>query len=300
MKIVPLQERHLPIVRTWLNRLPYEYGWDDRSINARTLGSELFRPELMPVAEEGGEPLGFLLGYEHEGKGWITALIVRADRQRQGIGTRLVQAVEAQFVRDGISHVTVGWCPLTFFTPGWDVRYTGAVAFMEKNRYRTERRCRVNLWVELTGQDFSTVAEEQRLREQGIIARRATSEDRDKVWELALTSSEGWAIESARSYDNDPLSLFVAEKDGRLINFACYGTGGPMYFGPLLTLPEFRGQGIASVTTRMCMADMQRLGWQRIEINWAGPIGFYTRSVGATIGRIFWWWEKELELTPPA
>ncbi len=294
MKIISLQERHLPTLLNWINRLPYEYGWDARAIHFRTLGDPVYRPEFMLVAEEAREPLGFLLGIVRDGRGWIKGMVVRPDRQRQGIGSRLLQEVEANFAKAGVSQVTAGWCPLTFFAGGWDIRYTGAVNFMVKHGYVTDRKTRVNMWVDLAGRDFGSEAEERRLRELGITARRAAPEDREKVVELARTFSEGWALEVAQAWENDPISLFVAEKEGRMVNFACYGTDAPMYFGPLLTLPEFRGLGIATVTLKRCLVDMQRAGWSRIEIDWVGPIAFYERAVGAYIGRAFWYWEKEL------
>ena len=67
-----------------------------------------------------------------------------------------------------------------------------------------------------------------------------------------------------------------------------------MFFGPTLTIPELRGLGIGTVTLKRCLTDMQRLGWRRIEINSAGPLAYYARSVGASMGRILWSWEKDL------
>src|SRR4051812_38192146 len=60
-----------------------------------------YDPEGCLVAIEGGEPIGFALGIVRrqpmdgvgleEHLGWITAFFVAPERQRQGIGTRLVE-----------------------------------------------------------------------------------------------------------------------------------------------------------------------------------------------------------------
>jgi GNAT superfamily N-acetyltransferase len=295
VNIVPLTERRLPILLKWINELPDAAEWDMRSLRQRSLDDQESSHRVLLVAEEDGEPLGFLLGNVRQEKGWITAMVVRGDRRRQGIGGALLKEAETRFLGVGITHVTVGWSPYTLFTAGWDVRYTSALCFMEKYGYRTERKSRVNMYVDLAGRDFGTEAEEKRLAEQGITFRRGTLADREGAIELANSNSMAWGDEVRMSYQNDPASLFVAEKDGKLVHFACYGSGAPMYFGPTLTLPEMRGLGIGAVGLKRCMADLQRLGWGRCEINWAGPLGFYARTVGAYIGRVLWSWEKELK-----
>jgi mycothiol synthase len=304
MKIIELEERHLPTLLNWINRMPYEYGWDLPALRFRTLEDPTYLPELMLVAEEdaapvgvpSGEPVGFVLGNVRDERGWIKLLVVRPDRQRQGIGGKLLSELERRFRQASVEGITAGFCPLTYFSIGWDVRYSGAVAFLTQHGYQTSRRAGVNMWVDLEGQDYSTDVEEHRLAaEQGIRVRRAEPRDREAVAEFAGGHSEIWRLEVGFAYDNRPTSLFVAERDGDLVGFGCYGTGGPMFFGPTLTADAYRGLGIGTVTLKRCLADMQRLGWRRIEINSAGPMSYYARSVGATMGRVLWRWEKEFE-----
>ena len=301
MEIVYLQDAHLPILLDWINRLPYEYGWDMPALRFRTLEDPTYRPELMLVAQEEGWPVGFALGNLRDEWGWIKLLVVRPDRQRQGVGSRLLQTLEARLAEAGATGITAGRCPLTYFTIGWDVRSTAAMAFLTKHGYQTTRRAGMNMWVDLEGRDFSTAEQEARLwRDHGIAFRRATAADKEAAIALAGSHSAIWAIEVQLAYEKDPVSLFLAESRGRLVGFGCYGTGGPMFFGPTLTVDEMRGLGIGSVTLKRCLADMQRLGWRRIEINSAGPMAYYARSVGATMGRVLWSWEKELPSSGPS
>jgi GNAT superfamily N-acetyltransferase len=290
-----LAERHLPTLLKWINRLPYEYGWDMRALRFRTLEDPTYRPELMLVIEEGGESLAFALGNIRDEQGWIKLFVVRPDLQRQGLGSRLLSGLERRFRKAGVSQITAGRCPLTYFSIGWDARYTEAAAFLHGQGYTRTQRTRSNMWVDLAGRDFSTANLERRLLDQhGIRFRRATAADKEAVIALAGDHSAIWGIEMTLAYTNEPVSLFVADQKGKLCGFGCYGTGGPMYFGPTLTLPALRGLGIGTVTLKRCLADMQRLGWRRIEINSAGPIAFYARAVDARIGRLLWDWEKEL------
>jgi hypothetical protein len=63
----------------------------------------------------------------------------------------------------------------------------------------------------------------------------------------------------------------------------------------MLTSAGLRGQGIGTVLLKRCLQDWQRAGLGRCEILWAGPLAFYARSIGATMGRAFWAWHKSLE-----
>ena len=295
MQINPLREAHLPTLLNWINRLPHEYGWTLPALRFRTLEDPTYRADLMLVAEEGGAPVGFVLGNIRDERGWIKLMVVRPDRQRQGVGGQLLGALEDRLADAGIADVMAGRCPLTYFTLGWDVRYTGAVAFLAKHGYQTTRRAGTNMWVDLEGRDFRTDADERRLLvEHGVELRRALPEDKERLSAFAGAHSVIWGIEVTLAYWNDPVSLHIAEKDGQLVGFGCHSTGGPMYFGPTLTVPELRGLGIGTVTLKRCLLDMQQLGWRRIEINSAGPMAYYARSVGATIGRVLWSWEKTL------
>ncbi|MBN1933673.1 MAG: GNAT family N-acetyltransferase, partial [Anaerolineae bacterium] len=69
---------------------------------------------------------------------------------------------------------------------------------------------------------------------------------------------------------------------------------GPTHFGPMLTSPELRGLGIGSVLLKRCLVDWQKAGHTRCEIIWTGPISFYARAVGATMGSAFWVFYKSL------
>jgi hypothetical protein len=67
----------------------------------------------------------------------------------------------------------------------------------------------------------------------------------------------------------------------------------------MLTASDLRGLGIGSVLLKCCLQDWQRAGMEKCEIMWAGPLSFYARSVGATMGRAFWTFHKTIDQTAP-
>jgi predicted N-acetyltransferase YhbS len=81
--------------------------------------------------------------------------------------------------------------------------------------------------------------------------------------------------------------VFVARRDGRIVGFACHGVYRVDWFGPIGTDPHERGRGTGEALLRRCLDDLASAGLVAAEIGWIGPMGFYSRTVGATLGRRF-------------
>jgi GNAT superfamily N-acetyltransferase len=249
----------------------------------------------MVAAVEAGTPVGFGLGSIANDTGWIRAFVVRAERRREGIGTRLFQAIEDAFSGRGVSEINVGWAPPRYLLPGIDIAYTAAVVFLDSIGYETNRETRVNMDVVLGDRDLDTAQEEARLEARKLLVRRAWPSDRPGVVHLCESHSHlNWAIETSMALDRDIPSIFIATRDDEVCAFAAHSVCGPIHFGPMLTAAELRGQGIGSVLLKRCLLDWQQAGVARCEIMWAGPLSFYARVVGATIGRAFWTFHKSL------
>ena len=153
--------------------------------------------------------------------------------------------------------------------------------------------------VVLEGRDFAADAAEKGLLEQGFVVRRARPGDGESI--AALCESEGypgWGTGTAAAVQREHPTLFVAEERGVVRAFAAHSLGLPSHFGPMLTAAGLRGLGLGSVLLKRCLQDWQRLGLERCEIIWAGPLSFYARSVGATMGRAFWTFQKQLAQLP--
>ncbi len=295
LKIVPFVEKHVAPFTQWFNALPENNVWNEAYVRSKTVADETYSPELMIAAEEDGEPVGFVLGSKDNEAGWIKAFLVRADRQRQGIGTAMFDAIEDEFVRQGVQGINAGWAPPRYFIPGVNVKYTSAIVFLDRRGYETNRNARVNMDVALAGRDFDTAEREAFLRTRGLIVRRAVPADKPGLARLCQEyDNPGWAIETGIALENPQPTVFVAEQEGRISAFAAHSVVGPTHFGPMLTSPELRGLGIGSVLLKRCLVDWQRAGHTRGEIIWTGPISFYARAVAATMGSAFWVFYKSL------
>lgn len=294
-RIVPFGQEHVPAFTAWFNALGHNDLWTEDWVREKSLEDETYDPALMLVAEVGGEPVGFLLGSVANGAGWIRAFVVREDVRGRGIGTLLFDTIEARFREREIADVTVGWALPLYFLPGIDVTYTDAIVFLDRRGYETDRVARVNMDVALTGRDFGTNDDVARLHKAGIVTRRARVEDREAVAELCLSHGhDGWATETGLALQKTPVPVFVAEKDGKICAFATHSICGPVHFGPMLTHHDLRGMGIGSVLLKHCLQDWQDAGVDQCEITWAGPLTFYARTVGATMGKAFWSFHKAL------
>jgi GNAT superfamily N-acetyltransferase len=295
VRIVPFEARHLPAFAVWFGALPNNAAWSEAWVRYKTLDDETYDPALMIAAEIDGEPAGFLIGNIADEKGWVRAFIVAPERRRQGLGTLLFDAVERVLRERGIAEIEVGWALPRYFLPGIDLACTPAIVFLDRRGYETTRETRVNMDVVLTGRDFDTSAAEARLREHGIEVWRARREDYDGIEALCISEGyQGWAAETAIALAMVPVPVFVACAEGRVRGFATHSLAGPVQFGPMLTAMDLRGMGIGTVLLKRCLQDWQREGIARCEIVWAGPLSFYTRTVGATVGRAFWTFHKTL------
>jgi GNAT superfamily N-acetyltransferase len=296
LQTVPFDESHIAPFTAWFNALPNNNVWTEQFVRLRTLLDQTYDPELMIAAQENGVPVGFVLGSVANETGWIRAFLVRPGRQRQGIGHALFDQIEQTLVQRGLTEINVGWALPKYLLPGIDVTYTPAIVFLDRLGYRTNRESRVNMDVQLAGRNFDTTGDEARLCEHGFSLRRATPDDRAGITRLCETHDHlQWVFEAGLALDYDPVTLFVAERENQICAFAAHSVCGPVYFGPMLTSEDIRGQGIGSVLLKRCLQDWQQAGLKHCEIMWAGPLSFYARAVGATIGRAFWTFHKSLQ-----
>lgn len=226
---------------------------------------------------------------------FIRLFAVAPEWREQGIATQLLQELESRFREDAITTLNIANSVPDYIWPGVDVRYTPAICWLMKNGFQRSGEA-FNMEVTLTGRDFGTAQEESELAGRGITFRRLTPEDRilfDR-W-MSETWSSSWQSEALASYNNSPITTFVALDNGKFAGFASYDiTMFDGYFGPMGTEQHLRGLGIGRILFLLCMADMQAHGYDRCEVCWVGPAPFYAKVAGAWINRVFWQYSKSL------
>ncbi len=123
---------------------------------------------------------------------------------------------------------------------------------------------------------------DSRMTSQGVTIRRVL------VPELpALTSwieprfGAGWAAEATAAVIRQPTTCFIAIQAGELIGFACHEATAKGFFGPTGVDQAARGKGVGHALLLETLLDMHAQGYPYGVIGGAGPMDFYSKSVGA-------------------
>nr|BFE63797.1 hypothetical protein GCM10020063_083230 [Dactylosporangium thailandense] len=239
--------------------------------------------------------------------GHVELLAVLPEARRRGVGAALLRAAEERLADLGATRVRLGGNPPCYAWPGVDVRYTPAVCLARRAGYEVTDTA-WNMTADLTRlapanesgmgesrQDEKRAEEarvdEARLDGQGVKVLPAGPDTAS--WVRSIWGN-GWAWEVEESLGRDGAGCYVAVRDGEILGFAAYGANRPSWFGPMGTAPAAEGLGVGRVLLRRCLVDQYSLGLRSAQIGWAGPIGFYSKAVGARVERVFWIYTKEL------
>ena len=263
----------------------------------------LLEPDHNPAYQlslwDGGRLVGAMLGGTRETVtgpvGALRLFAIDPEYRRRGLASRLLMELEGRLRAAGLTRLRVGNIAPSYFWPGLDVRYTPAFCLLQRHGFQRTGEA-IDMDVDLLAHDWDTSPLEARLAEDGYTVRRLLPDDHeafaawlDRVW------SPVWQWEALSTYENEPISTFVALKDGRICAFASYNAAAfENGFGPTGTEPELQGRGLGRVLFHRCMHDLRLQGYRTCEIIWTGPIAFYARVADAVISRVFWFLEKEL------
>src|SRR5262245_15005363 len=120
------------------------------------------------------------------------------------------------------------------------------------------------------------------LLKQGIRVRRALAPEKHKVaaW-VRENFAEGWASETEIAFARQPISCFIAIKEGRVVGFACHDATCRNFFGPTGVEPKARKHGIGTGLLFACLEAMRHQGFGYAIIGGEGPSAYYSKAVGA-------------------
>ncbi|MFQ3548493.1 MAG: GNAT family N-acetyltransferase [Armatimonadota bacterium] len=273
----------------------------DAFIKNKTFEDPDFNPEMNLFAEVDGELVGFMFGVARKTddgiQGGIKAFGVDGKHRNKGIATALLNELETRMFKNDCKSVTIGFTRPNYITAGIDPRlYTVGTAFLIRRGYQKIGDV-FNMDVELDDSDWSTADCEKELAKDGITVRRLPKEDIEKFrsWMNKDGYSSGWQYQVMTAAQQEPVAVFVAEKDNDYLAFACYDGVRPGWFGPMGTSGQLRGKGIGTVTYLKCLQSMKELGYKTCVINAVGPLYFYSKVSNAVVNRIFWRMNKNLE-----
>jgi GNAT superfamily N-acetyltransferase len=122
------------------------------------------------------------------------------------------------------------------------------------------------------------------LRKQGIRIRRALAPEKYKVaaW-VRENFAEGWASETEIAFARQPISCFIAIKEGRIVGFACHDATCRNFFGPTGVEPKVRKHGVGTGLLFACLEAMRHQGFGYAIIGGVGPTAYYSKAVGAVL-----------------
>ncbi|HEX3250843.1 MAG TPA: GNAT family N-acetyltransferase [Pyrinomonadaceae bacterium] len=120
--------------------------------------------------------------------------------------------------------------------------------------------------------------------EQGFILRRAQPFEITPLSRFVETNfSRGWADEISVGFARQPISVFVATVDRKLVGFAAYECTRRGFFGPTGVIPAAQGQGIGKALLLASLWALREMGYVYAIIGAAGPVHFYQKTVGAIV-----------------
>ncbi len=225
---------------------------------------------------------------------WVKLLAVAPDARRRGVASALLDEV-----RTPAGKLRLFDHPGNYLSPGVDVRYAAARAFLEQRGFRALAQVENIRAPGLDGanplvSDERARAAADRARSGGYQVRRAAAADRERLLRFVEAAfAPVWAHEVARSLDGPRSAVHVAFHDEEPVAFAAAdgNNRGLGWFGPAGTLPAHRGKGLGEALLLPCLLDVRGLPDAGV-IAWIGPKPFYAKACGAVDDRRFAAWEE--------
>ena len=100
---------------------------------------------------------------------------------------------------------------------------------------------------------------------------------------VAEKFSQSWADEISVGFARQPISVFVATKERKLIGFAAYECTRRGFFGPMGVLDNAQHEGAGRALLLAALAAMREMGYVYAIIGAAGPVRFYQKAAGAIV-----------------
>jgi predicted N-acetyltransferase YhbS len=127
-------------------------------------------------------------------------------------------------------------------------------------------------------------AASEELRGAGVVVRRAQPWELGPVREfVAENFKQSWADEITGGLVRQPVTVFVALREGRLVGFAAYECTRKNFFGPTGVAESERGRGVGRALLIASLWGLRELGYAYAVIGGVGPAEFYERAVGARL-----------------
>lgn len=188
------------------------------------------------------------------GSGWLSFFFVDERKEREGVGSALLEGCEAFATSVGITKLYFSSYAPNYFLPGIDkIAYPKGAAFLEKKKFS---RLYSPVAMQRLLNTYTYPKEIRQLKEQreieGYTFSLLTSGELPKVIEFATTHFNpdwGRAIREGILQGFDPEQIHVAKQHGEVVGFAMYGgyEGVRERFGPFGVSESQQGKGLGKI-----------------------------------------------------
>ncbi len=306
------------VLRLWERTLGGHYPVSERAFMARAGASTALEPGDGLVAFDGRRLVGFGLVEANRNSlgvgagGNLAALLVEPAYQRQGLGTRLLQDLEARLCAAGCTTVAPGGGPNRFWT-GVPDDLPAARQFFAKHGYAFTYRT-----PDMTISLGNYAANPTYLAEMDAAGARVVNCTMALAGPLLSFHERefpGWApnmlnLLAAGDVDNilmvmhgdeviGSISAFTPASRCRGANQVWEGIFGPYLggYGAVGIAKAWRGKGLGAAMSEAAGVHVQKHGADELVIDWVGPVAFYEK-LGAKVWR--WFDQMKKPLVPAA
>ncbi|MDW3192689.1 MAG: GNAT family N-acetyltransferase [Cytophagales bacterium] len=123
---------------------------------------------------------------------------------------------------------------------------------------------------------------EESISLQQILIRQPIAPERSIVMDwVEKHFARSWADEVAAAFSHQPITCFVAQKEGEILGFACYEATKKNFFGPTGVSETARGMGLGKVLLMKSLEAMKNMGYAYAIIGGVRAPSFYEKAVRA-------------------
>ena len=114
-----------------------------------------------------------------------------------------------------------------------------------------------------------------------ITIRRAQPFESSLVRDFITSNfNQAWADEVMVGFSRQPVSVFIATSEKRIVGFAAYECTRRGFFGPTGVAPEARHKGIGRALLLAALQGLREMGYVYAIIGHAGPLDFINGKSG--------------------